>query len=51
VGHFRDGARVSAYRESALESLARFYRRYRLPIILVLVYMLVRVILLVWLRV
>jgi serine/threonine protein kinase len=51
VVRFRDGERVSAYRETALERLARFYRRYRVPIILVLVYMLVRVVLLLWLRV
>jgi serine/threonine protein kinase len=51
VAAFRDGARVSAYRESVVERMARFYRRYRVPIILVLVYMLVRVVLLVWLRV
>jgi serine/threonine-protein kinase len=51
VTRFRDGERVEAYRETVLERAARFYRRYRVPIVLVLVYMVVRVILLLWLRV
>ena len=51
VTRYRDGERVDAYRETAFERLARFYRRYRLPIVLVVVYMVVRVILLLWLRV
>jgi serine/threonine protein kinase len=51
VARFREGAPVDAYRENIFERLARIYRRYRVPIILVLVYMVVRVILLLWLRV
>jgi eukaryotic-like serine/threonine-protein kinase len=48
VAQFRDGQPVSAYRESILERLARVYRRHRLPILLVVAYMLMRVILLIW---
>jgi serine/threonine protein kinase len=51
VERFRDGDPVQAYRESLIERLARVYARYRIPIILVAVYMVVRVILLLWLRV
>jgi hypothetical protein len=50
VNQFREGAPVDAYRESPLERLARVYRRHRVPITLVLVYMVVRVILLLWFR-
>lgn len=50
VTRFREGAPVDAYRESAFERLARVYQRHRLPITLVLVYMVVRVILLLWFR-
>ena len=50
VTRFREGARVDAYRESVWEQLARVYQRHRLPITLVLVYMVVRVILLLWFR-
>jgi eukaryotic-like serine/threonine-protein kinase len=50
VSRFRDGAPVNAYRESPTERLARVYRRHRLPITLVFVYMVVRVILLLWFR-
>ncbi len=50
VSRFREGAPVDAYRESALERLARIYQRHRLPITLVLVYMAVRMILLLWFR-
>jgi serine/threonine protein kinase len=50
VHRFREGAPVDAYRESPLERLARVYRRHRVPITLVLVYMVVRVILLLWFR-
>jgi serine/threonine protein kinase len=45
---FREGEPVSAYRESVLERLARLYRRYQLPILLVLVYVIMRVLLLTW---
>jgi serine/threonine protein kinase len=51
VTRFRDGNPVEAYRESLPERLARVYQRYRLPIILVAVYMIMRTILLLWLRV
>jgi serine/threonine protein kinase len=48
ITDFRDGLAVSAYRESLTERAARVYRRYRVPILLVLVYMIVRVLLLVY---
>jgi serine/threonine protein kinase len=48
VVRFRDGQPVEAYRESAIERLVRVYRRYRLPILLVLAYMTMRVLLLLW---
>jgi eukaryotic-like serine/threonine-protein kinase len=51
ITRFRDGGPVTAYQETVFERLGRFYRRYRVPIILVVVYMIVRVILLLWLRV
>lgn len=51
VERFRDGEPVDAYRENLFERTARIYARYRLPIILVLVYMVVRVVMLLWLRV
>jgi serine/threonine protein kinase len=50
VSRFREGAPVEAYHESPFERLARVYRRHRVPITLVLVYMVVRVILLLWFR-
>lgn len=50
VMRFRDGEPVDAYRESLSERLARIYQRHRLPIVLVLVYMIVRVFLLLWFR-
>jgi serine/threonine protein kinase len=50
VRRFREGAPVNAYPESPLERLTRIYRRHRVPITLVLVYMVVRVILLLWFR-
>jgi eukaryotic-like serine/threonine-protein kinase len=48
VVRFRDGQKVDAYRESVAERLARVYRRHRLPILLVLAYMVMRVVLLLW---
>ena len=48
VVRFRDGQRVEAYHESPAERLARVYRRHRLPILLVLAYMAMRIVLLVW---
>lgn len=50
VMRFRDGDPVLAYRETAFERLRRIYTRHRVPIVLVLVYMVVRVILLLWFR-
>jgi serine/threonine protein kinase len=50
VSRFREGAPVDAYHESPLERIGRMYSRHRLPITLVLVYMIVRVILLLWFR-
>ena len=48
IARFRDGQPVAAYRESLLERLIRVYRRHRLPILLVLAYMVMRVLLLMW---
>ena len=48
VLRFRDGDPVSAYRESVLERAARLYRRYQLPILLVLAYVIMRTVLLIW---
>jgi serine/threonine protein kinase len=45
---FRDGEAVTAYRETPIERLGRLYRRYELPILLVLAYMVMRVLLLAW---
>ncbi len=45
---FRDGQPVTAYRESLAERLARVYRRHRLPILLVVAYMIMRIVLLLW---
>jgi serine/threonine protein kinase len=50
VMRFRDGEPVQAYRESLVERLGRIYTRHKVPIVLVLVYMIVRVILLLWFR-
>lgn len=43
---YLDGLPVAAYREGPLERLARFVRRYRTPILLVLAYLLMRMLLL-----
>jgi serine/threonine protein kinase len=48
LARFRDGRPVSAYRESLPERLLRVYRRYELPILLVLAYVLMRAALLAW---
>ena len=48
LARFRDGRPVSAYREPLPERLLRVYRRYELPILLVLAYVLMRAALLVW---
>jgi serine/threonine protein kinase len=51
IARFRRGDPVEAYRESWFERAGRLYQRYRVPILLVLAYMIMRVILLLWLRV
>jgi serine/threonine protein kinase len=51
LARFRDRERVSAYDESLGERLVRIYRRYELPILLVLAYMVMRITLLLWARV
>ena len=48
VARFRDGQPVAAYRETVPERVVRVYRRHRLPILLVLAYMAMRVALLLW---
>jgi len=48
VARFRDGLAVAAYRENVLERLGRFGRTYRVAILLVLAYLLMRVLLLLW---
>ena len=48
---FRDREPVSAYDESPGERLLRVYRRFELPILLVLAYMVMRVTLLLWARI
>jgi serine/threonine protein kinase len=50
IAQFRDGEPVGAYRESLPERINRLYARHRLPINLMLAYMVVRVILLLWFR-
>jgi serine/threonine protein kinase len=51
IGRFRDGESVDAYRETLLERSGRFYTRYRVPILLVVAYMIMRLVLLLWVRV
>jgi serine/threonine protein kinase len=48
VSRFLAGRAVEAHRERLVDRLARFYRRYRVPILLVLTYLVARVLLL-WL--
>ncbi len=48
VGRFLDGRAVDAHRERLIDRLARLARRYRLPIVLVLTYLAMRLLLL-WL--
>jgi hypothetical protein len=43
IARYRAGLRVSAHRETALERLARFVSTYRVPILLVLAYLVMRV--------
>ena len=51
LARYRQGQPVEAYRENALERGARVYRKYRVPILLVLAYVVMRVILLLWLKI
>lgn len=48
LDRFRNQDRVTAYRESATERMLRMYRRYELPILLLLAYVVMRFVLLVW---
>jgi serine/threonine protein kinase len=50
VRRFVNGHAVDAYREPAVERIARFGRRYRTPIALVLAYLAMRIALLLWQR-
>ena len=51
LARYRQGQPVEAYRENVFERGARVYQKYRVPILLVLAYMVMRVILLLWLRI
>jgi aminoglycoside phosphotransferase (APT) family kinase protein len=46
VGRFLDGEAPSAHREGPFERAGRFYRRYRVPILLLLAYLAMRALLL-----
>ena len=48
VARFRNRERVEAYRESFAERALRLYRRYELPILLLVVYIVMRFVLLIW---
>ena len=48
LARFRDQEPVEAYRESLVERAIRVYRRYELPILLMLAYVVMRFVLLVW---
>jgi eukaryotic-like serine/threonine-protein kinase len=50
VSRYLDGLAVAAHRESTLDKLARFYRRYRFFVLLIAAYLLMRLILLVVLK-
>jgi serine/threonine protein kinase len=50
VSRYLDGLAVGAHRESIFDKLARFYRRYRFFILLILAYLVMRVILLLVLK-
>jgi eukaryotic-like serine/threonine-protein kinase len=51
IERFRDGEPVEAYRETVFERAGRFYRKYQLAILLVLAYMIMRLVLLLWVRI
>ena len=48
LARFRDQEPVEAYRESLVERAIRVYRRYELPILLMLAYVVMRFVLLIW---
>ena len=48
LNSFRSGGPVGAYRESFSEKVVRVYRRYELPILLLVAYIVMRFVLLVW---
>ena len=48
LGRFRNQDPVDAYRESAAERAVRLYRRYELPILLLMAYIVMRFALLIW---
>ncbi len=48
LARFRNQDPVDAYRESAAERLVRIYRRYELPILLIVAYIVMRFVLLAW---
>lgn len=48
LSRFRNQDPVEAYRESGVEKIVRLYRRYELPILLLLAYIVMRFILLIW---
>jgi len=48
LARFRNRDRVEAYLESPAERLVRFYRRYELPILLLVAYVVMRFVVLVW---
>jgi hypothetical protein len=50
VSRYLDGLAVGAHRENIFDKLARFYRRYRFFILLILAYLVMRVILLLVLK-
>jgi len=45
---FRNHEPVEAYRESATDLIVRLYRRYELPILLLVAYIVMRLVLLIW---
>ena len=50
VSRYLDGLAVRAHRESIFEKIARFYRRYRFFILLIAAYLVMRILLLLFLR-
>jgi hypothetical protein len=48
LARFRNQDPVEAYRESAVERIVRLYRRYELPFLLLMAYIVMRFLILVW---